>query len=98
MQGYSSTLIAQEAINWLNNRWDKKRPFCLFVWFHAPHEPIATGPEFMEMYKGRKEAVYYGNVTQMDYEFGQLMEALDRMKLRDKTFVMFTRDNGPARR
>jgi len=95
LQGYSSTLIVHEAIDWLNNHWDKKRPFCLFVWFHAPHEPIATGPKFMEMYKGKKEAIYYGNVTQMDHEFGRLMETLDRMRLRDTTFIMFTSDNGP---
>ncbi|MHC4259712.1 MAG: sulfatase-like hydrolase/transferase [Planctomycetota bacterium] len=95
LEGYSSQLIVQEAIDWLNNHWDQKRPFCLFVWFHAPHEPIATGPEFIEMYEGRKEAIYYGNVTQMDHEFGGLMKTLDAMKLRDKTFVMFTSDNGP---
>jgi arylsulfatase A len=95
LEGYSSQLIVQEAIDWLNNHWDQRRPFCLFVWFHAPHEPIATGPEFMEMYEGKKEAIYYGNVTQMDHEFGRLMKTLDAMKLRDKTFVMFTSDNGP---
>jgi len=95
LEGYSSQLIVQEAIDWLNNHWDKERPFCLFVWFHAPHEPIATGPEFMEMYRGRKEAVYYGNVTQMDHEFGRLMKTLDKMGLRENTFVMFASDNGP---
>ncbi|UCG47008.1 MAG: sulfatase-like hydrolase/transferase [Phycisphaerales bacterium] len=95
LEGYSSTLIVREAINWLKNRWDRKRPFCLFVWFHAPHEYVRTAAEFMDMYKGRKEAIYYGNVTQMDYEFGRLMKTMDEMKLRDKTFVMFTSDNGP---
>jgi len=95
LQGYSSTLIVQEAIEWLQNKWDRAKPFCLFVWFHAPHEPIATGPQFMEMYDGHKEAVYYGNVTQMDHEFGRLMQNLDDMALRDETFVMFTSDNGP---
>ena len=95
LEGYSSALIVQEAVNWLDNKWDRERPFCLFVWFHAPHEPIATGPEFMEMYEGKKEAIYYGNVTQMDHEFGRLMRTLDEMELRDNTFVMFTSDNGP---
>lgn len=94
LEGYSSELIVQEAIDWLN-KWDRSKPFCLFVWFHAPHEPIATGPEFMEMYKDKKEAIYYGNVSQMDHEFGRLMKALDDMELRDETFVMFTSDNGP---
>jgi len=95
LQGYSSTLIVQEAIDWLGNHWGRKQPFCLFVWFHAPHEPIATGPEFMQMYQGKKEAIYYGNVTQMDFEFGRLMRTLDEMGLRDDTFVVFTSDNGP---
>jgi arylsulfatase A len=95
MKGYSSALIVQEAIDWLNTKWDRSKPFCLFVWFHSPHEPIATGPEFMEMYKGKKEAIYYGNVTQMDHEFGRLVKTLDEMKLRDESFVMFTSDNGP---
>lgn len=95
LEGYSSTLIVQEAITWLRNDWDRSRPFCLFVWFHAPHEPIATGPRFMDMYEGHEEAIYYGNVTQMDHEFSRLMRSLDEMGLRDDTFVMFTSDNGP---
>jgi arylsulfatase A len=95
LEGYSSELIVQEAIDWLGTKWDRSKPFCLFVWFHAPHEPIATAPEFMKMYEGKNEATYYGNVTQMDHQFGRLMKTLDEMKLHDKTFVMFTSDNGP---
>jgi len=95
LEGYSSQLIVQEGIDWLKGGWDRSKPFCLFVWFHSPHEPVATEPEFMRMYEGREEAIYYGNVTQMDYEFGRLMKALDEMGLRDETFVMFTSDNGP---
>ena len=95
LQGFSSMLIVREAVDWLRDGWDRSEPFCLFVWFHAPHEPIATGPEFMDMYRGREEAIYYGNVSQMDHEFGRLMKTLDEMNLRDETFVMFTSDNGP---
>ncbi|MCK4627920.1 MAG: sulfatase-like hydrolase/transferase [Sedimentisphaerales bacterium] len=95
LEGYSSELIADEAINWLRNHWDRNTPFCLFVWFHAPHEPIATDAKFMKMYEGHKEAIYYGNVSQMDHAFGRLMKAMDDMALRDDAFVMFTSDNGP---
>jgi arylsulfatase A len=95
LEGYSSELIVREAIDWLDGKWDRSRPFCLFVWFHAPHEPIATGPQFVERYEGMKEAIYYGNITQMDHEFGRLMKKLDGMGLRENTFVMFTSDNGP---
>jgi len=97
MQGYSSTLIVNEAISWLDVR-QKDRPFCLFVWFHSPHEPVATAEEFVERYQDtrpRERAEYYGNVTQMDHEVGRLLKTLDEQGLRDGTFVFFTSDNGP---
>jgi arylsulfatase A len=95
LKGHSSDLIVDEATDWLENHRDKDKPFCLFVWFHSPHEPVATHKKFTDMYKGRDEAIYYGNVTQTDYAFGWLMKTLDKMGLRDETFVMFTSDNGP---
>jgi len=95
LKGHSSDLIVDEAIDWLENHRDRDKPFCLFVWFHSPHEPVATDKKFTDMYKGRDEAIYYGNVTQTDYAFGRLMANLDKMKVRDETFVMFTSDNGP---
>jgi arylsulfatase A len=95
IEGYSSEIIVDEAMNWLDNHWNKVKPFCIFVWFHSPHEPVDTEKKFMDMYPGKKEAIYYGNVTQMDHAFGRLMDRLDDMKLRDNTFVMFTSDNGP---
>ena len=96
LEGYSSTLIVEEAIRFL--RQTKGRPFTLFVWFHSPHEPITTGPEFQELYAdepNETKATYYGNVSQMDHEVGRLLDALDASGLRDNTFVMFTSDNGP---
>ncbi|MCC6487110.1 MAG: sulfatase-like hydrolase/transferase [Candidatus Hydrogenedentes bacterium] len=96
LEGYSSTLIVDEAIRFLDNAHDA--PFLLFVWFHSPHEPIATAPEFQDIYArepDESKRIYYGNVTQMDFEAGRLMDALDIRGLRDNTFVMFTSDNGP---
>jgi arylsulfatase A len=101
MEGYSSTIIVNEAMHWIKEERDREKPFCLFVWFHAPHEPIATAPVFMDLYpeaekKGERE--YYGNVSQMDHEFGRLMDTLDEEGLREDTFVFFTSDNGPETR
>jgi len=95
VKGYSSEIIVDEALHWLKDCWDRKDPFCLFVWFHSPHEPIATGAEFMKSYEGHKEAIYYGNVAQMDHAFGRLMKSLRQMNLVDNSLVMFTSDNGP---
>jgi len=96
LEGYSSTIIVDEAMKVLD-RLDGDQPFALFVWFHAPHEPIATAKRFMDMYSSasKTEAEYYGNVSQMDHETGRLLDYLDKRDLRDNTFVMFTSDNGP---
>src|SRR5205085_6475091 len=40
--GYSSGIVADEAIRWLREMRDKAKPFFLYVCFHEPHEPIAT--------------------------------------------------------
>ena len=97
IEGYSSDIIANEAISWLKN-CDHSKPFCLVVWFHSPHEIIRTAPGFVEPYleqKPHKRAEYFGNVAQMDAAAGRLLECLNSEKLSEKTVVMFTSDNGP---
>lgn len=96
MEGYSSTLIVQEGMNWLDTV-EADEPFCLVVWFHTPHVPIATAAEFVAMYPdySRPAAEFYGNVTQMDHEIGRLMKKLDDLGRRENTLVFFTSDNGP---
>ncbi len=97
LRGNASTLVVTEAIEWLR-RLPPGKPFCLFLCFHAPHEPIAADREFLELYRGMAEpgeALYCANVTQMDHEFGRLMRYLDESGHADRTLVFFTSDNGP---
>lgn len=68
---YSTTIIKEDAINWLKNRKDKEKPFMLMYQFKAPHRPWDPGPgyedylsdvtlpypkTFNDDYKGRKAA------------------------------------------
>jgi arylsulfatase A len=98
IEGYSSAIIVDEALRWLDaTRSDK--PFGLMVSFHAPHEPVASAPRYVSQYSGRPhrpgEDEYYANVTELDAEFGRLLAFLDTRGLRDDTLVVFTSDNGP---
>jgi arylsulfatase A len=98
MQGYSAPLVVGEAITWLQEKRDASKPFFLAVWTHEPHYPIKSDPRFKALYPGLTDDVqreHHANVTQMDHAFGQLMKALDALKLADRTFVFFTSDNGP---
>jgi arylsulfatase A len=98
MIGYSAPLVADEAIRWLKEVRDPAKPFVLSVWFHEPHKPIATDIKFSSLYPDQNErnSTYYGNITQMDYALGKVMEALDAVGVSENTLLIFTSDNGPV--
>lgn len=96
LQGYSSQVVVDEALTWMKTV-PKQKPINLFLCFHSPHEPIATSPKFVDRYPGAKkagEALYYGNVTELDYHFGRFLEGLEAAG-RGDALVIFTSDNGP---
>ncbi len=107
LEGYASGLVTDEAIRWLREVRPKDRPFFMFVCYHEPHEPIETDPRFSRLYPdtGKRSpydpstsslAAHHGNITQMDFHFGRLLEMLEKDGLADNTLVIFTSDNGPA--
>lgn len=96
LQGYSSQVVVDEALAWMKTV-PRQKPINLFLCFHSPHEPIATSPKFVDRYPGAKkagEALYYGNVTELDYHFGRFLEGLEAAG-RGDALVIFTSDNGP---
>ena len=98
-EGYSSHIVAKEAIRWLKEDHERDKPFFMYVCFHEPHEVIASAPEYMSRYADlpleRRE--HHANITQMDAAVGKILAALDEGGYRDNTLVVFTSDNGPAR-
>ena len=96
LEGYSAPLVAKEAAKWLSEVRDKSKPFVLSVWIHEPHSPIATDPQFSDLYNGHKSSKYMGNISQLDHALGQLMQALDTEGVSDSTLLIFTSDNGPV--
>ena len=96
LKGYSSQVIVDEALTWMK-AVPKTKPINLFLCFHSPHEPIATSPAYVDRYPQAKkagEALYYGNVTELDYHFGRFLEGLEAAG-RGDALVLFTSDNGP---
>ncbi|MCL4107859.1 UNVERIFIED_CONTAM: hypothetical protein GTU68_001176 [Idotea baltica] len=96
MEGYSAQLVAAEAVHWLEEIRDPKKPFSMSVWVHEPHSPIATDPQFSELYGDHENSKYMGNITQLDHALGQVMEGLDKAGVSDDTLLFFTSDNGPV--
>ena len=96
-KGFSSDLIVDEAVQWLQDRKDTN-PFFLNLWFHSTHEPVATSKQYADLYAEvmhPDKAQYFGNVTQMDAAIGRLLKYLEDQQLAENTLILFSSDNGP---
>lgn len=95
VNAFSAPFVAREAIHWLSNIRNPEKPFVLSIWVHEPHHPIATDEPFLEPYGQDPNAKYLGNITQLDYALGQVMDVLEEQGLAENTLLIFTSDNGP---
>jgi arylsulfatase A-like enzyme len=95
---YLTDREADEAVRFLEANRD--RPFLLYVPHHAVHNPVQAKKELVEKYQKKKpgrdhqKAAYAAMIESVDESVGRVMAALDRLKLADRTVVLFTSDNG----
>ncbi len=81
---------AEEAVKWIEK--SKGGPFFLYLAHNMPHAPIFASPKF----QGRSAGGRYGDVIEeIDWSVGQVMEAVKKADLDEKTLIVFTSDNGP---
>jgi arylsulfatase A len=99
IKGYSSQIVIDNAMEWLNNRQDKSKPFLLVLWFHEPHRKLAQPESFTKKYEehGEIAGAYYANINHMDFQIGRMMNYLNENNLVDNSWITFTSDNGPKK-
>ena len=97
-EGYSTELIANEAINIIKNK-DQSRPLFLYVAFNAPHTPIEAPLQIIEKFsylEDEKDRVYAANVNALDNEIGRIIKTIKDEGLLEETIILFFSDNGPV--
>ncbi|MDT8391422.1 MAG: sulfatase-like hydrolase/transferase [Lentisphaeria bacterium] len=98
MKGFSAQIVAREFVTWLREHREGGRPFFVTVWFHEPHGPINSDPEYLARYPDVQDPSlrqYYANITQIDEAVGVIVNALKEGGLFDNTMLSYTSDNGP---
>jgi arylsulfatase A len=94
--GYITDVLTDAAIDFI--RASRGHPFFLYVPYNAPHSPYLAPDAGVDRYlrKGLplKEAQIYAMITSIDGNVGRLLKALDDLKLRENTVVIFQTDNG----
>jgi len=82
--------FTQRAIDFIER--NASRPFFLYMPHVMPHVPIFASEQF----KGRSQAGLYGDVLEeLDWSVGEVLATLRRLKLDERTLVIFISDNGP---
>ncbi len=93
-QGYSTDLIANEAVRLLSQQRKNHgdRPFFYYIPFNAPHGPLEEIPRYTDEYEKRLAAIKC-----MDDAVGRIVGALDQYGFRSNTMIVFSNDNGAIR-
>lgn len=106
---YLTKRFTERAVDFIERHKDK--PFFLYVPHPIPHRPIHMSPEFMknipdaikEKLKNEKgvdylsrDKIYNHSISEIDWSVGQILDALKKNGLDEKTIVIFTSDNGPS--
>ena len=101
VKGYSSDIIADEAIQFFRNHRDK--PFYLNLSFIEPHFLIEAPEEDVKVYEGKFQekdpsqpynARYAAMIRRFDASVGRVLKALDDLGMAANTLVVFASDNG----
>ncbi len=82
--------FTERAVSFIET--NKDQPFFLYVPHVMPHVPIFASARF----SGKSSRGLYGDVIEeLDWSVGQILSALTKYHLDEKTLVIFMSDNGP---
>jgi arylsulfatase A-like enzyme len=85
-----TTWYTERAVQFIEK--NKDQPFFLYVAHNMPHVPLHVSDRF----KGKSKQGLYGDVImEIDWSVGEILSALKRLSLDERTLVIFTSDNGP---
>ena len=85
-----TTRYTERAVAFIER--NKERPFFFYLAHNMPHVPLHVSDKFA----GKSGAGLYGDVIQeIDWSVGEVLAALKKNGLDEKTLVIFTSDNGP---
>ena len=96
--GYSTTLIADEAVRIIKNI-NEEKPLFLYVAFNAPHTPIQAENSDIELFKDIEdiyERKYAANIYSLDREIGKIIQSVEDKGILENTIILFFSDNGPV--
>ncbi len=85
-----TTWFTERAVEFIDRHHEE--PFFIYLAHPQPHVPLFVSDKFA----GTTELGLYGDViAELDWSVGEVLAALERHGIGDRTLVVFTSDNGP---
>lgn len=91
--------MADEAVRWMTEHGDE--PFFLNYWMFSVHAPFDAKRKLIDKYRTQvdpqdpqRSPTYAAMIESMDDAVGTLLDALERLKIADRTIIVFASDNG----
>lgn len=98
---YSHSLFTNFATEYIERKASRSKPFFLYIPYLLPHSNYEI-PEINPIYRSKQwsneEKVYASMVTLIDSDLGKIGEAIEKAGIAQNTMLIFTSDNGAARR
>lgn len=97
IQGESSQIVVDAAIEFIRSAHAEKKPFFSVVWFGSPHAPYSGLPDDVSQYASIQNEALRNRLTEitaMDRAIGTLRKSLRDLNIADNTLVWYCSDNG----
>lgn len=95
----TTRFLSEKAIQFIEQH--KSDPFLIQISHSAVHIPLSTTPELLAKYRSKpampgypSRPEYAGLLEELDQSVGQVVEAVDRLELAERTLIIFISDNG----
>ena len=97
-QGDGSDVTMGEALKFIRRQVEAGKPFLAVIWFGNPHVPHQALPADRQLYADLPDDLqnYYGEITGIDRNVGQLRSALRELNAAENTLLCYCSDNGGA--
>ena len=97
---YLPDRLADETISFMRKQVQAKKPFYVALWNYTVHWPMEAPAEFVTKWAdkpkvGYTHKIYPAMLETMDLAIARVLGELERLKIEEETFVVFTSDNGP---
>ena len=97
-KGFCTDVFFNAALGWIRKELKSPNPFFAYISLNAPHGPMIAPKiwkkRFHEAGFDEKTAARYGMIENIDYNFGKMMDWLQKWGALKDTVVIFMTDNG----